>query len=591
MKMTDKKSGKTESVFDALCVSPGMAMGPAFHFRKMAFELDDLNYNVSDIDHEIHVFKNACQATIDQLRETQSLSQHLYGEEFVEIFESQIVFLEDQILLAEIEEMIRTEVCSAAYAVFNVFHAKREHFLNLENEYFRDRAIDLLDLKQKLLHTIFGVGTEYQLTVPSVVFAESLSPSDTVHFNRNLILGFVTDTGGRTSHVSIIAQSMQVPYMINDHHLARNCPSGETVILDGYDKKIIFNPSKKTVAGFHTRKKQKAEIRDHLISESALPTETVDKIAVEVHANVEFLQEVKKVKEFNAAGIGLFRTEGIFLEKASLPEEEEQYQIYRKFSVAMKEQPIILRTVDVGGDKLVKNVGAEDEMNPFLGWRAIRFCIDEPDIFKMQLRAILRANVNGNIKIMLPMVSCVEEIRITRKLIEESQEELAAAGTKYYPNPSIGVMIETPSAALMSDVLLEEVDFASIGSNDLTQYTLAVDRTNMKIARLFNDLHPAVLRLMKTTIDNGNKLGKEISLCGEMAGNPLALPVLLGLGFRKLSVSPYLIPKVKKIIRSLEITDCRALVGEVVLLGTAREVENQCRKFLKNKLPELQNYI
>ena len=587
MKMKNKDTGiigKKEVILDVVPIVPGVAMGPVHHFRKFSFNIEDFDYLIESVEGELDRFRIACSKTINFLKKTKKLSNVIYEDQFLDIFESQIVLLEDKIFLDEIENFIKDKKSSAALAVFTVFREKMDYFMGLENEYFRERALDIQDLKHKLLHAIFGLGTEYQISIPSVVFADYLSPSDTVHFNRNLILGFVTDTGGKTSHAAIIARSLHLPYVINNRNLSKIVQSDDLIIVDAYTGKMVINPTEGTIESYKEQKKKYLDIELNLLKESKLPTTTLDGIHVDVMANVEFLHEIDDIMNSGANGIGLFRTEGVFLEKDSLPDEEEQYQIYRRFSEEMKDLPVVLRTLDAGGDKILKDLEQPEEQNPFLGWRAIRFCIDEQDIFKTQLRAILRANINNNIKILIPMVSCLREIRETKKIIEEVKNELTSQGEIFYPDTEIGIMIEIPAAAIMSDVFAKEVDFLSFGTNDLTQYTLAVDRTNQKIARLFNDMHPAVLRLMQMTIKNANSLEKEISICGELAGNPEAIAILLGLGLRKLSMSPYLIPKIKKIIRSFSVAECENLVEKILTLSSALEVIEHAKKFYKQKI-------
>jgi len=587
MKMKNKDTGiigKKEVILDVVPIVPGLAMGPVYYFRKFSFNIEDFDYLIESVEGELDRFRIACSKTINFLRKTKKLSNVIYEDQFLEIFESQIALLEDKIFLVEIENLIKDKKCSAALAVFTVFREKMDYFMGLENEYFRERALDIQDLKHKLLHAIFGLGTEYQISIPSVVFADYLSPSDTVHFNRNLILGFATDTGGKTSHAAIIARSLHLPYVINKRNLSKIVQSDDFIILDAYAGKMVINPTEGTIESYKEQKKKYLDIEINLLKESKLPTMTLDGIHIDVMANVEFLHEIGDIISSGANGIGLFRTEGVFLEKDGLPDEEEQCQIYRRFSEEMKDLPVVLRTLDAGGDKILKDLEQPEEQNPFLGWRAIRFCIDEQDIFKTQLRAIFRANVNNNIKILIPMVSCLREIRETKKIIKEVKKELTSQGQIFYPDTEIGIMIEIPAAALMSDVFAKEVDFLSIGTNDLTQYTLAVDRTNQKIARLFNDMHPAVLRLMETTIKNANSLEKEISICGELAGNPEAIAILLGLGLRKLSMSPNLIPKIKKVIRSLSIAECEKLVEKILTLSSVLEVSEHTKKFYKQKI-------
>ena len=582
--MKSKSKDKKEIQLDVIPVVAGLAMGPVYHFRKFAFDIDDFDYLIESVEGELFRFRSACEKTINFLNKTKRLSTVVYEDEFLDIFESQIALLEDKIFLEEIETLIKKKQCSAAMAVFTIFREKMEYFMGLENEYFRERALDIQDLKHKLLHAIFGLGTEYQISIPSVIFADYLSPSDTVHFNRNLILGFATDTGGKTSHAAIIARSLHLPYVINNRNLSKIVQSDDFIIIDAYTGKIILNPTEETIESYKRQKKKYFQIEQNLLKESKLPTISLDGIEVDVMANVEFVHEINDILNSGASGIGLFRTEGIFLEKDGLPDEEEQYRIYKRFSEEMKNLPVILRTLDAGGDKILKDLEQPEEQNPFLGWRAIRFCIDEKEIFKTQLRAILRANVNKNLKILIPMVSCLEEIKETKKIIAEAISDLEEQGKTFYPDHEIGIMIEIPAAAMMSDVFAKEVDFLSFGTNDLTQYTLAVDRTNQKIDRLFNDMHPAVLRLMQTTINNAKKHKKEVSICGEMAGNPEAIAILLGLGLRKLSMSPYRIPKIKKIIRSLSISECEKFVEKILMISSAKDVIELSTKFYKEKI-------
>jgi phosphotransferase system enzyme I (PtsI) len=575
---------KKEIILEVVSIVPGMAMGPAYHFRKFSFNIEDFDYIIESVEGEIERFRNACSKTITFLNRTKKLSNVIYEDQFLDIFESQIALLEDKIFLEEIEHHIRNKKSSAALAVFTVFREKMDYFMGLENEYFRERALDIQDLKHKLLHAIFGLGTEYQISIPSIVFAEYLSPSDTVHFNRNLILGFATDTGGKTSHAAIIARSLHLPYVINNRNLSKILQGDDFIIVDAYAGKMVINPTDRTIETYKEQKKKYLDIEINLLKESKLPTKTLDGVHVDVMANAEFLHEIGDIMHSGANGIGLFRTEGVFLEKDRLPDEEEQYQAYRRLSEELNNMPVVLRTLDAGGDKIIKDLEQPEEQNPFLGWRAIRFCLDEQDVFKIQLRAILRANVNKNIKILIPMISCLNEIWETKKIIKEVKRNLTSEGIDFYPEIEIGIMIEIPAAAIMSDVYAKEVDFLSFGTNDLTQYTLAVDRTNQKIARLFNDMHPAILRLMQTTINNANNLDKNISICGELAGNPEAIAILLGLGLRTLSMSPYLIPRIKKIIRSLSISECENFVEKILKLTSAEEVIEQTQKFYTEKI-------
>jgi phosphoenolpyruvate-protein phosphotransferase (PTS system enzyme I) len=580
-----------QSEIDALILSPGIAMGPAFLFRRIAIDLEEYDYKVTDIRKELYIFHKACNSSKENLVYTRQLSAKLYGDQFSDVFESQVAILEDNIFLQEIESEIKDEKKSAAVAISNVFKKKKEYFLNLDNEYFRDRALDIADLRQKLLLEIFGIGTDYQLSVPSIIFSETLTPSDTVLFNRNLILGFVTDTGGKTSHASIMAKSLHIPSVVNSKNLSKIIKSDDYVIIDGYTGKIYINPSQKTIEECIVRKSKFEDHRAKLLRDTNLPCLTTDNEEVKIYANVEFFDELNEVHLNGGEGIGLFRTEGIFFEHESIPTEEEQYIVYKKFSEKLKDLPIILRTVDAGGDKLIKDLNQPQENNPFLGWRGIRVCLDEPELFMNQLRAILRSNMEGNIKILIPMISCIRELRKAKDIIEDVKSQLIKEKISFNPNTQLGIMIETPAAAMMADIYIKEVDFLSIGTNDLTQYTLAVDRTNMKISKLFNDLHPAVLRLIKNVVETSNQNKKEISICGELAGNPKAIAILLGLGVRILSVSPMLIPEIKKIVRSVSIKDCNNFIEDILSCEDAFEVNEKANNFFEDKIPNYEYLI
>jgi phosphotransferase system enzyme I (PtsI) len=577
---------KKEITIDGVRVVSGLAIGPAFPFRRTPLKLEDISYNVADIPGELERFEKACQSTVDMLKRAKELSLPLFPDEVADIFDSQIALVQDKIFLQEIVQEIKNYRCSAAEAVSRIFKKKKEYFLGMENQYFRERAHDIEDLKRKILNSLFGIGEEYQLSIPSVIFAENLFPSDTVHFNRNSILGFVTDAGGRTSHASIIARSFGIPYVINNENISQFIKETDIVILDGYAGKIVLNPDETTISEYKKYKKKYIRIEKRLEKESTKPTITTDGTTIQVLANVEFYDEVADALKFGAEGIGLFRTEGIFFEKDELPDEEEQYQLYKRFADALGARRLVLRTIDAGGDKIIPELKDQNELNPFLGWRAIRFCLDQPHIFETQLRAILRANVNGNIKILIPMISCIREIWETKRIIEKVKTDLENTAKEFNASTQLGIMIETPAAALLSDVYGPEVDFMSIGTNDLTQYTLAVDRTNLKIAALFNDLHPAVLRLIRETIFNAQKHRVDLSICGEIAGNPLAIGALIGLGIRQFSMSPKLIPVIKKVIRSISLSDCELLTKHVIKCKSADEVETYLVEFREQFIPE-----
>ncbi len=572
-------------------VVSGMGMGPAFLLYQKSFQLTDLSLSTDNTEREIAALKDAITNVVYLLQTSKNQSLNNQSQNIANVFDAQIAILEDKILFKEIVSYIEQHTCSAAYAVFRVFQQKREHFQQKGNVYFRDRAFDVQDVMTKLLSQLTGEQMEHRLANPSIIFADHLSPADTVHFPRELVLGFVTDTGGVTSHTAIISRALHIPYVISLQPMNRLVEDGDYVLLDGYKGNIVINPEHKTKEGFKSTKKKYERIYTKLCDQSKDPAVTTDGIPIEVMANVELIPEMEEALTLGADGIGLLRTEVTFLEAAKIPDEQEQVNLYRKFSEGMAGKTVVVRTIDAGGDKILTPDSNLREDNPFLGWRAIRFCLDQPHIFKTQLRAILRANTKNNLKIMIPMISCMDEILQTRKLLEQVKTDLQQQKIRFNPHIELGIMVEIPSAALMAASFAGVVDFMSIGSNDLTQYTLAVDRTNSKIAHLFNDLHPAVLLLMQTTKQAGRRFDKKVSICGELAGNPEAIAILLGMGFTNLSLSPSMIPIIKKVIRSLSVKECAQFTEKLLLANSAQEVKERATAFLEKFLPGYQGLM
>lgn len=581
------KTQNKEIILTGQAVSPGIAIGQVYLFRTLKINIHELQAEVDDPKREWSLFNSAVKKVVRQLNSAQEASQKQYGDEFSEIFESQKAFLDDIMLLEEIQQEIELSAASAPFAVSKILSEKTNHFINMENTYFRERAYDIMDLKQKLLYSLLGIDFDYNLSGPSIVVADMLSPSDTVQFNRNFILGFLTDQGGKTSHTAILARGLQIPAVVNGYTLSKLITPGSTVILDGFVGTIIINPAVATIERYRALQEEHEQFNRELQKEVALPSVTKDGQAITLMANIEFVHEINDVKKNKAEGVGLFRTESVFIEKKKLPSEEEQFEIYQQAAAQIAPNPLTVRTIDLGGDKFLENYSAEDELNPFLGWRAIRFCLDEPDTFKMQLRAILRASISGNIHILLPMISSVEEVTQTKEYLDEVHRELSEKGIAHKTDIPLGIMIETPAAAILTGILSEYVDFFSIGTNDLTQYVLAIDRTNDKVSKSYNTFNPAVLSFIAKTIEAGKLSGKPVTLCGEFATVAEAVPLLLGMGLRSFSMNPHLIAKVKKIIRVFDIKSCEALYKEVKEMHTAREIEKQCQRFFKSKVPDL----
>jgi len=585
--MKNKVNSQQEVTIRGTATSPGIAIGPAFIFKPYSINLSELDTKVQDISAEIRHFESAIKKVLESLTYAQINSEANYQNQFSEIFESQKAFLKDPVLIKEIKQEIDQSKHSAANVVSRILSGKSDYFINLENTYFRERAYDILDLKQKLVHALLGINIDYRLSNPAVVVAEMLSPSDTILFNRNFILGFLTDKGGKTSHAAIMARSLQIPSVVNGVNLSKIIQQGDFLIIDGLEGEVIINPSSST------RKKYEKLHHDYIRYKKALHKEnrkkaiTKDKQSIQLLANIEFSHEISDVKKNRAEGVGLFRTESIFIEKNGLPNEEEQFEVYKKLAEQLNPAGVVIRTIDLGGDKLIAGYTESDEMNPFLGWRAIRFCLDKPEIFKTQLRAILRAGAFGEIRILVPMVSSVNEIIHTQKLIEEAKTELLFNDMAFSNRIPLGIMIETPAAATMAHVFAKYVDFFSIGTNDLTQYVLAIDRTNDKVAHSYNTFNPSVLFLIANTIKAAQQNDIGVTLCGEFSAVPEAIPLLLGMGLRSFSMNPFSLPEVKIIIRNLDISECRVFYDSVKNLHTENEIEDKCRKFLNKRLPGL----
>ncbi len=585
---TDLKTPLKEIVLHGRPTSPGVAIGSAFQFHAPKINLNELKVKSSNIAEELDFFANAILKVAQQLESSQKASEQQYGNQFSEIFESQKAFLKDPVLIKEIEEEIRNSGYGAAFVVSKILADKGDYFINLESAYFRDRAYDILDLKQQLIHALLGIDTDYRLDKPSIVVAEMLSPSDTVQFNRNFILGFLTDKGGENSHAAILARGLRIPAVVYGHSLSRLIMPGSQLILDGFNGGIIINPTPKTIAHYEEIQKEHQRFEHQLLKELELPSQTKDGTPVHLLANIEFAHEINDVKQNHAEGVGLFRTESMFIEKRSLPSEEEQFTVYRQIAEQLAPSPATIRTIDLGGDKFLENYSQDDELNPFLGWRAIRFCLDEPEIFKTQLRAILRAALYGNIHILIPMVSSVNEIIRTKELIAEAGDELLRKGVEFKADLPLGIMIETPAAAIMAEELATYVDFFSIGTNDLTQYVLAIDRTNDKVSAAYTTFNPAVLKFIAHTIKAGTEHKKPVTLCGEFAANPLAIPLLLGMELRNFSMNPHYIAETKKIVRSVDLQACKQLYADIQTLHTADAIEEKCRALIKANVQNLE---
>jgi phosphotransferase system enzyme I (PtsI) len=471
----------------------------------------------------------------------------------------------------------------------HVIHTYAQSLRQVEDPYLRERAADILDVGRRVIHNLLGrkLADIYALDAPSIILAHDLSPSDTALLNRQMALGFATEAGSTTSHTAIMARSLNIPAVVGLHEVLSRCESGAPVILDGYSGLLIVHPSEQTRYEYGQIEKRRHEVEQRLEALRDTPAVTTDGRRIVLSANVELPEDLPLITESGAEGIGLYRTEFMFLNRVQFPGEDEQTNIYRQVVQSSRPHLAIIRTLDLGGDKLPTHQGLDPEANPFLGWRAIRYCLERPEIFKVQLRAICRANPGGKIRVMFPMIATREELAAALTLLREAREELKAAGIPAAEEVEAGAMIEVPSAALIADRLAPMVQFFSIGTNDLTQYTMAADRTNERVASLYQPTHPGVLSLIRRVVEAARKNGIWVGVCGEMASDVVMTPVLIGLGVDEMSMGSVSVPRVKKAIQSLSFGECEALALGILQMDSGEEVRRQLEQVAQEKYPEL----
>ncbi len=570
---------KPELFLKGIPASPGIAIGPVFLYRDQTLEPEMQIISDEELSEEIKRFRKAIKDSRDYLKKIHKETDKKYGKDFSDIIQIQIAILDDKIFLQEVEQMISQNHYNAAFATFKVFQKKKEYFLRLSDEYLRDRALDIQALKRLILKKLLGKKTDIRYKKKSILVADNINPADIIRLHHKDILGFCTNLGGKNSHTAIVARSLGVPAVVGTEFITSAVKGGDQIILDGNEGMLVINPHSETVLSYQERQKKFLILEKDLLRDAQKPALSREGKKIEVMANLEFLEELNQLKKSGAEGIGLFRTEGLFLSGSSLPSEDLQTENYLKFAGAAAPHDVVIRTLDVGGDKLMPDLADSPESNPFLGWRAIRFCLDHKEIFIPQLKAILRANKFGNIKLLLPMVSAVEEIHQFKSILREAVEILKSERKKYNSNIPVGIMIEIPSAAILIEHYLQEVDFFSIGTNDLIQYTLAVDRTNEKVSYLYSHYHPALLNLIKKVIDAGKAGKKQVTMCGEMAADPVAVPLLIGMGLESFSVTQHMVPEIKNVIRHISTSECEQLYNEIREKKTAGEIQALCENF------------
>lgn len=565
-----------------IAASSGIVIGKAFVISENVLEIKETR--IEDIALEKNLFHNSVKTTKAQLESIKASAERKMGKDKAEIFGAHIMMLEDPELIGAVESSIEQNKYKAEYAVKTTIEMFASMMDSMNDEYMKERAADIRDVGQRLLNVIMGVENTAisEINQECIIIARDLTPSDTAQMDREMVLGFVTDIGGRTSHSAIMARTLEIPAVVGTGNASITINNGDSIIIDGDEGVVLVNPDDETIEKY--KNKQNALLQYNKSLEVLKNAESISKDgkSVEIAGNIGSPNDVLRVLENGGEGVGLFRTEFLYMDKNSFPTEEEQFDAYREVLEKMQGKPVVIRTLDIGGDKKLSYLPIPEEMNPFLGYRAIRICLDRKDIFKTQLRALLRASVYGNLRIMFPMISGVNELREAKKVIEEVKSELAGENIKISDEIQIGIMIEIPSAAVISDMLAKEVDFFSIGTNDLIQYTVAVDRMNEKVSYLYSPLNAGVLRLIKLVIDNAHKEGKWVGVCGEMAGDLNAIPVLLGMGLDEFSMSASSILKARKLIGSLSYEEMKKMTLEVLNMPSPEEISKHIESIINN---------
>lgn len=569
-------------------VSGGVGIGKALILRKDELSVPKRKISHDEISREIYRLEEALMATRKEVSDLQKKISREIGFDHGRIFEAHYLVLEDRVLIEDVIKQIKIKKVNVEYAFSESIKKYVDTLLKLNDEYLRERVIDIEDIARRVLRAMLKETTLSltDLKEKVVVVSHDLGPSQTASLPKENVLGFVTDVGGRTSHTAIIAKSLRIPAVVGLETATDNIRSGDRIIVDGSSGIVIARPTDKVLKEY----RKKSNLYTKEVKAIHIPRSvkvcTKDGKAIVVSGNIELPEEIPLIKKYGAEGIGLYRTEYIFLGRRDLPSEEEQYKAYSKVAKEVLPHSVIFRTIDIGGDKFLSQPEVPHEMSPFLGWRAIRFCLARPEVFRIQLKAILRASTASNVKVMFPMISGIEELKQAKALLDKCKKELRKEGKKFDDNISVGAMIEVPSAALTADVLAKECDFFSIGTNDLIQYSLAVDRTNEKVAYLYEPGHPAVIRLIKRIIDAAHQNDIWVGMCGEMSGEPIFSFLLLGMGLDRLSMSIPQVPKIKELISNISLKDAKSALQEALKLSTSKEVERYLHSELKNILGE-----
>jgi phosphotransferase system enzyme I (PtsI) len=587
--ITPTKSRPDVRTYKGIGVSPGIAIGRAVIIEKRVASVYRVPIRDEEVDGEVTRFMEALEKTRDELLELKQKVSRSMGDEYASIFDAHAMIVSDASFADKVVQKIEEEQVNAEWALSEVEEELQARFASFDNDYLRERVADVKDVSQRVLVNLQGIAHHdvSEITHDVVILADDLTPSDTIHFNRRPIVGFATEAGGRTSHTSIIAKSLFMPAVIGVPRLTKIVDNDELVIVDGYEGAIVVNPTEAMVSEYRGRVTRHEEQEKKLLSNRNVSAVTKDNIQISLQANIELIEELEDAVKYGAEGIGLYRSEFLYISKSPLlPTEEEHFNVYRRLAESVAPNWCVIRTFDLGGKKVAATITGRKEDNPVLGLRALRLCMRHRDMFKTQLRALLRASAFGKIKIMFPLVSGVQELRQVKTLVRELMSELDTEKVAYNKDLKIGIMIEVPSAAVIADLLATEADFFAIGTNDLIQYSLAIDRANENVSYLYEPLHPALLRLIKGVIDAGKRAGIPVSMCGEMASDPIYAVILLGLGLEIFSMNPSNVPVVKDVIRNVRYRDCRRIAEIALQKKTAQEIEEFVIESVAMRFPQ-----
>ena len=578
-----------EIVLEGIGVSPGVAISKAFLLTSEEERFAEREITEEEVPREIARFEEALIETRRQIHEIQAQVTTVMGQESASIFDAHLLVVDDRAFVEEVIRGLSSRHRNVEAVLYEVADRYAAALGRIKDDYLRERAADVRDVTRRILRNLSGRSRSdiAGLDTPCVVIANDLAPSETASLSKEHVTGFATDLGSPTSHTAIMARALNIPAVVGLHDVSVRVSAGDEVLIDGNKGILIIHPSAERLERYGKLQESRKHIESELAQLKDETAETLDGYQVLLSANIEQPGDIAAVKEHGARGVGLFRSEFLFLSRESLPSEQEQFDVYDRVARELAPDPVIIRTIDLGGDKFLSQMRTAPEMNPFMGWRAIRFCLAQPEIFKTQLRAILRASVSENVQIMYPMISNVDEVLQAHKLLEEAKNEIRQEGGSFDEAIEVGVMIEVPAAALIADLIAPHVSFFSIGTNDLVQYTLAVDRVNERIAYLYEPTHPAILKLIKQTIDIGHRHGIWTGVCGEMAGNPLMVPLLMGMGADELSVSPSLVPMVKDVVRNLRYAQAEELAAKALTSASPKEVLDLCHALTKEIAPEV----